>query len=408
MNMKKVLLIFMFLAIIPFALSVGVSPPSIDYVFQPNLSGDAHFYFRNNLDKDTTIIGHIGGELAAYANITSQNAILLKPQERGYVDLVFALPDSIGSPGLHSFSVIATEAEGSGGTVGAKGEVVVPVRFFVQYPGKMLGLKLNAEDAGVGGDVNLKLTVSNLGTEAVENASATIDILKGTEKIGSVSVDSISAGIMENKVVETKWNTGNAEQGIYLANAALDYGAGKAFANDTFRIGTFDLDVINYTKKAASRSVSKFLIEVESKWNQDIDNIFADAKVMRNGSVLTTFSAATPLLKAWEKKNLSGFLDAASLENGVYDLQIDLRFSSGGSTKTKTVNGQIELVGKEEIKNEAETPVEKPAAKPAEINSLMSYLTTTNILIIIVVILVIINVIILLRKKKSKDEEEYV
>jgi hypothetical protein len=395
--MRKILFGLVFLLAIPFVCSVGVSPPTYESVFKPGMEGEIQFYFRNNLDKAETLLASLEGDLAEYARITSASEALLNPEERMFVTISFKLPDSIGEPGWHAFNVVATESEGSGGTVGARGQVVVPVKFFVQYPGKRLNLRLDASDAGVGEDVKFKLHISNVGTEPVENAQATIDILDDGEKKGTVATDKISVGVMESKIVEASWNSGSIAQGVYLANAVLNYEGGPAYANDTFRIGTFDIDVINFTKKVGKGLVNKFVIEIESKWSQNIENIFATVDVAGRG---ISFSAATQQLRPWERKNMSGVLDATSLEIGTYPIQINISFSSGGMTKTKIVNGSIEVVEGKYV--EEKVTEEKPNA--GKNNSSLGYLTTTNILIIIVVLLIIINIIILIRKKKKNEE----
>lgn len=401
--MRKILLALLMLLMVPVALSVGVSPPAKEYIFEPGIEGEIQFYFRNNLEKPTTLIASLGGELADYATISSEKEMYLNPQEKGYVDVSFSLPEHIGEPGWHSFNVIATEASGSGGTVGARGEVKVPISFFVLYPGKKLSIKLDAADAGVGQNVSLRLNVFNVGTEPVEQASAKIEILKDSKKIGEVSSEPFAVEVMESKNIDIYWNSEGAAQGVYLANAAVAYSLGEEYANDTFRIGTFDIDVTNHTKKVGRNAVNKFFVEVESKWNQKIENIFADINVLKNGNSVASFSAAEQSLEPWQKKRINGFLDAEGLEKGGYNISINVRFSSQGETKTKVFGGSIEVVDKEEAETAAEAamPVEESRG-----NWISGYFTTTNILMLLVVLLVIINLAILVKRRKNEKQEK--
>jgi len=398
--MNKILVFLIALFIVPAVIAVGVSPPSVEYIFQPGMSDDLHFYFRNNQDRDTTLLANISGELADYAKITSADATVIRPQEKMYVDLHFALPDSIGDPGWHSFSLVATELEATGGTVGARGQVVVPVRFFVQYPGKKLDIKMDAQDAGMGEDVKFKLSITNLGTEAVSNAKATVEIYKGTDKIGEVSTDEFPVDVLGKLTKDLAWNSGSNPQGVYAAKATLIYDGGPAFANATFKIGTLDLDVRNYTRVVGKGIINKFLIELESRWNRNIDNIFADVNVSKGGNTLTSFSSAMQTLGPWAIKNMTGFLDATGLSEGTYDIQIRLNFSSEGIERSKIVDGQIQVVGGEKIAPEMKANETKKGGF-----ALSKYLTTINLLILIVIVLVIINIIILIRKKKKNENQ---
>jgi len=402
--MNKILLFLLLLLIVPLVpsvVAVGVSPPLAEYIFKPNISDSLHFYFRNNQDRDITLLANLSGELAHYAKITSRDSGLVKPNEKMYVDIDFSLPESIGESGWHSFNVVATELEATGGTVGARGQVVVPIRFFVQYPGKKLSLKLEANDAGVGEDVNFKIFVSNLGTEPVEKAKVTVEIFKGSEKVGEVSSEEFAVGVLENVKKELFWNSGTNSPGVYNAKATLSYEAGNEYANDSFRIGTFDIEVKNYTKEVGKGIVNKFFIELESKWNRNIENIFANVDVLKDGKTMTSFSAAMPTLAPWERKNISSFLDASNLNEGTYELEIRLNFSSEGMTNSKTVKGQIEVVAAKK-----ETAVEEKIEKKEEGFAISKYLTTVNLLIIIIIVLVVINIIILIRKRKNEKERD--
>src|SRR3989338_13414 len=123
--MKKILLLAVLLLIIPLVHSVGVSPAEARYIFEPNMSGEASFNFRNNLERNITIIPSLKGELKDYAHYADPSPIKLTPGKSGQVTVSFQLPESIGAPGWHSIDVVASELEGTGGSVGARGEVVV-------------------------------------------------------------------------------------------------------------------------------------------------------------------------------------------------------------------------------------------------------------------------------------------
>lgn len=407
--MKKICLFLLILVFIPAVISVGVSPPSQKYIFEPGMEGEANFYFRNNLEAPATLIASLGGELEEYAEITSDEQIYLEPQERGFVEISFDLPENIGEPGWHSFNVLATEAKGTGGTVGARGQIVVPVKFFVQYPGEKLELKLDAKDAGEGESVTFNLHISNVGTQKVSDAQAKIDIYKEQDKVGEVKSEKFAVDVLKSTKLEVSWDAENASSGVYSAKGIIDYNSGNATANDTFKIGNFDIKVLNFTRKVGEKVINRFLLKLENEWNREINNLFADISVIKNESVATKFSIAKEIIEPWEIKTLSGFLDAENLEKGVYDLRIKLKFSSGDDTMRKTVNGKLEVVGKEEAEEikreyiEQSGETEGPAA--GKIKGIGDYLTTTNLLVGLVLALIIVNIIILLKRRKNGKKE---
>ncbi|MEM4336816.1 MAG: CARDB domain-containing protein [Candidatus Woesearchaeota archaeon] len=391
--------LFFTILLVPSALCVGVSPPELKYTFVPNMSGEATFYFRNNLERDITIVPSLSGELKEYARYYDDTPIRLAPDERGTVTVKFRLPESIGEPGWHSLGIVATESEGTGGNVGARGEVTVFIRFFVQYPGKYLKATLDASDAKLNEDVKLKVTLSNLGKEDIDSASAKIEIYSEGKKIDQVFTDSTSVKVGETKNLETKWSSIGQKKGTYFAKAIINYDNKSTEANDTFKIGTFHLRIINFTNKAESNKINDFEMFVENEWNENVENIFADVNILSGNALLRTFSLAEARIKPWEIKKIKGYFDAKGIKPGIYDLNIKMTYGSYGKTETTIENGTIEIIEKKEIS------IEEEKSSKITFFSKQKIMNTTNVLIALIILLVIVNIILLV-KKKRKDEEE--
>ncbi|MBW3022811.1 hypothetical protein KY308_01795 [Candidatus Woesearchaeota archaeon] len=400
--MRRLLLIFLILLIIPIAHSVGVSPAEAKYIFTPNMNGEVGFTFRNNLDRNITIMPLLRGELKDYAHYVDASPLKLAVGTSGSVKVVYNLPESIGEPGWHSIGVVAAEVEGTGGTVGARGEVVVFIKFFVQYPGKYLSAILDAQDAKKDEDVNLYVYLSNLGTEDVSAANATIEIYDSGGKIGQVYTNTLPVKVQENAKLEAKWSSAGHSSGVYDAKAIVKYDEKTVESNDSFRIGTFHVSIINFSDKAVSKKINPFDITVRSEWNDDIENIFANVYVLDKGSKISTFSVASPVLKAWETKKINGYFDAQDIAPGTYNVEIEMSYSSKGSDKSESTKakGTIEVLeGGEIIAEEPKAPSQPPAAKA-------SFLTTTNLLIILIVILVLFNLIMLVKRRRKNEGEK--
>jgi hypothetical protein len=138
-----------------------------------------------------------------------------------------------------------------------------------------------------------------------------------------------------------------------------------------------NIKIINYTRTFFKDKINKFNIEIKSLWNSKIDDIFAEVEVLSNAKEVSSFRTVSVSLEPWEKKTISTFWDMQGLDEGTYDVEINL-FYQGQTTELKDA---IEIVTKKE--------------------ELAGFLTVTNLLIAAVLLLIIINIIILVRKSKK-------
>ncbi len=395
--MKKLTALLIFLLVLPIVYSVGVSPAEAKINFKPNLETQITYRLRSNMNSAMDVDLQLSGDLAEYATLSS-NKVFLNPGEYGSVNVSLKFPEKIEKPGNHAIRFIATESTGTGGPVGARGEVISPIEIFVQYPGKYAEASLDAKDAKLGKDAEFVVTVNNVGTEKINGAKAVIDIYNGNEKVGSVATDEKPVDIYGSATLNAKWNTKGQKQGNYKAVATVQYDEKSTTAQDNFRIGILNVKIIDYTKEVYEKQVNGFNVEVQSEWNDPVENLFADVSVLNGSYKLMTFSASEKTLSSWEIKNITGYLNTANLLVGSYKINIALSFNEIGSNEMhySYKNGTIDVLkgGKTEM-----------PAKGFE-SGFGSYLTTTNILILILILLVIFNLVWFWRRKKNKNEEE--
>lgn len=390
--MRKIFtFILSFLIILPIAYSVGISPAEVNINFEPNLERTVTYNVRSNMAKPMYVLAQVTGSLSEYASL-DKNEVYLEPGEYGQFKVHIKLPKSIDRPGYHIISFIATESQGTGGTVGARGEVISLIRIFVQYPGKYLGIELQASDAKIGDDVNFKVKLRNLGKEMVNSASAVIDIYDENKKIASVNTNEKSVEVLKDAELTAKWNTKGQKPGNYRAVAKVRYDEKTGEAEDSFRIGTLNVKIIEFTREVYEKQANEFRIKIESEWNDPVENLFADVKVSDEGREMTSFTASEKLLKQWEIKDVIGYLDGNDLEVGEYDVNIVMTFNEIGEDEKyeSRASGKINVL-KSELK-------EKVVFVKGKV------FTATNILLAVLILLVIFNMVWFLKRRKNEKE----
>jgi hypothetical protein len=390
--MKRLIALLIFLLVLPVVYSIGVSPAEVKINFKPNLETSIGYRLRSNMASAMNVEIQLKGDLAEYATLGSDR-VFIEPGKYGYVNVSLNFPAKIEKPGLHTIQFIATEATGTGGPVGARGEVISMIKIFVQFPGKYADASLDARDAKLGKDAEFIVTVNNLGTEKINGAKAVIDIYNGNEKVGTVKTDEKPIDIFGSATLNAKWSTKGQKQGNYRAVATVQYDEKTTTAEDNFMIGVLNVKIIDHTKEVYEKQVNEFNVEVKSEWNDPVENLFADVSVLKDNTELMAFSVSEKTLGPWEIKNLTGYFNTANLQVSSYEISIALSFNELGKNEMhySYKNGTIDVL--------------KAGETAMTAAGFGRYLTTTNMLIFILILLVIINIIWFWKRRKNEEEE---
>jgi len=327
-------LLFIFLITFPLASagSVGISPAHFNEHFEPGLEKTFTFNtFNSNPEEGIGIV--LEGDLTQYANV-STNFI----QGSGQFEVVINLPEKLEKPGTHTLLVkvfesknISTE-EMSG--VGGIAAINAPIKILVPYPGKYTESTFGVNNANEGEDTSYELEIQNLGTEDVK-IQVLIDIFKNNasgEKILVKKIDEINLKSKNILNIVDDINTSQLGPGDYYAIATVDYGK-KEFLNDTFKIGQFIIEIVDYNYQFEKGKINRFDIVVENKWNSQMSHIFATVTITDQGKVVSDFRTVSVDTQAWEKKNITGFFDTTDLESKRYLANINLFYENLSSNK---------------------------------------------------------------------------
>ena len=180
----------------------------------------------------------------------------------------------------------------------------------------------------------------NRGKESI-NITPEINIYSGKEMVEKLVFENRIIESQEEKKLKKILDTKNYKAGDYRAVGVVDYGE-RVETEIEFRIGSLNVDIINYTNRILIGGIQKFNIEVESKWNNKIENIYALVSIKLNSTSSLDFKTTPVSLNAWKKAKLSGFFETDDFEEGVYNIDMILFYSG----KNSTTQGQIEFIKK--------------------------------------------------------------
>jgi hypothetical protein len=314
-----------------FAIS-GVSPGSYEIDFESGMSKDFVFHFV--FDEGVRAEIYLEGDLAEYMSVDKSE---ISGKESVVASLNF--PEVVDSPGVNKVRVGARQIVSDANGVGVAANVRGVIKINIPYPGRWIDLELVAPNVNVGEAVNMKLKIFNRGSDDVL-VSPMIQIFKDEEFLDNFDLKRVRVAASESVDVEFDLNSSVYSVGDYMATALADYGEERLARDDNpFKIGELRVEILNYTRNFEEGGIRKFEIEVESFWNNKIDDLYAE--VIVDGDDDIGFVTPITELKAWGTKTLEGFLDVSDVGTKTLDASIVLYYNN--RTSSESVELSVEL-----------------------------------------------------------------
>jgi hypothetical protein len=301
----------------------GVSPGSYSLNFHPNLEYDFEFNFLFDEDVETNV--YVSGPLSEYVQLDTTRLI-----GGGKVIASLSLPKAVESYGENKIIIGAKEVTGGIEGINIIADIHGTIRVKVPYPGDYVEADLDVSNANVKEFAGYRIKISNFGNDTVK-ISPKIQIFKEKELVEVLKLEDAQLKIYEETLYFGGINTDNYSSGDYDAVAVIEYGSEKfARADDSFRLGEFEVRILRYTSELELGRINKFDIEVESFWNNPIDALGAEVSFVGTGEKLTL----PPIpLDPWGKGSLSGFFEGNGIVPGTRSIEITFNHAEGSFTQ---------------------------------------------------------------------------
>ncbi len=273
----------------------------------------------------------------------------------------------------------------------ARGKTCASINFLVLAKGIKPLISLTVKDINPGDSLIVNVQISNEGDTPIEKCSGSVDIKNYDSSLtrkGTFSTTNVDSG--EKETIQAIIESDGLLPGDYELFATIDCDGIIKTPTTNFTIGELTVKILNYTKELTSESIEKFIIIVESSWNDPLD-IFAHINLMQ-GENKVSVKTTTEKLKPWATQELTAYVDTKGLAIGIADLTIQANYQ-GQSTK---LNDKINIVGESSAEPVETIEKESETEKASNTNIL------TILLIVAVIILTSVNVYLAIRKKKQE------
>ena len=329
--MRRFLLIFVITIFSSFAnASLGISPAIIEINFEPSKEQTITYSILSD-NPSAEIDIFIDGDLKEYVEIDKNYTV-----GPSTFILTISFPEKIEKPGINRISVGAKERPPENQFIGTAIDIRATIKVHVPYPGKYAEVNLNVGDANIGEQIPVEGHIISRGSEKI-NVDTSILFLDSENKlIEKMDFERINLSTNEEKYFRRYLDTTNYKAGDYKAELIAIHEGGKSNITDYFRIGSLFVNLTNLSKEIPSGGIQRIYLDVESRWNDVIDEVFADLN-FTNGIENYTIRTPSISLEKWEKNRIEGFIDTTKML-GEYNVTINLVYGEGSSLFFEKIN----------------------------------------------------------------------
>jgi hypothetical protein len=396
-NKRFFILFLAFIFMISSVYALGVTPARTTIDFSPNLQQQIDYDVINSVGQDMDLVISIQGELSKYISVPSMSSSMSPSESMKSLSYNVNLPETM-EPGLHTADVFILQVPKGGSESGANVlatlAVVTQLHVYVPYPGKYANARMVVYNANQEEDVKFVFPVASAGEFDLTSVRANVDIYnKLNEKIDSFSTNAIEVPSGEKREVVYNWKA-DVPIGDYLAKASLIYDEGTINLEESFSVGSRELELQEITVPGFTLGeVAKLEMLVENKWSELISDAFIQTKILNErGDIVSDFKSASYDVEPLGKQVFVSYWDTSGVSVGNYETEISINYGDRSSKKSvefKVEKNKLTVVGLGYV----------ISAEGGEGPN-----TLVIVLVIVIIFLVIVNLLwfFLLRKKLRK------
>jgi hypothetical protein len=328
--MERGVFLILFILCVPISLGLGLQYTKINELFfEPNMQYTKEFTIVDYAEGMGVNVS-VTGALAEYASLSEVIDVGNKKKVILYIDF----PEYL-SPGTHLLTIMAKEVPlDQTGTIAVVIETGKVIKFWALDPGKFALFDFSTENLNVNESINFSISASSYGEQTINDIYGIIEILFNGEIVKTIESEHISLESKEKKRFKAEFDAFGFLSGDYVARLKILWGNNETIIEKEFRIGSLDIVMINFTKEIIKANIAEMFVEIESKWNNDVEGI--NAEIFIDG--LLVGKSLNYDLEKWGKKSIPVYINLKNIETGEHDIDIVLNYEGGSSFLSDNVN----------------------------------------------------------------------
>jgi|GEM_PF-4229449 len=390
MKIKPIVWILVLLILTSSVFALGIRPAKTTINFEPDLEKEYVFYIVNNENQPLTITLKADGLLKDYISFEKQEITLIPEESLKEVKFKVSLPQAL-TPGLNLGEIIVTETQSKitgamTGMISANLQLIHKIFVIAPYPEKYVDVDIKLRMRDIESDIITE--IRNSGTQNLNEVLTLIEVFNNNKKIKELKTPPLALEPAQTKQYYLTLGHDELPNGEYDVDVQVWYDNEELKVTRKLLAGEPKIEVLNLEKFFLEKEINDLKIEVQSQWNKEIKDIYADIVVQRNGQTLYSDKTVAFNLKAEENKVIKTYIDATNIEAGEADLYITFHHNE----KKDGYQTQIEFLTEKDYQGQTKI-IEMPGGR-----------FTYVILIILVLLIAAILVVIIIPSKRKKQE----
>jgi hypothetical protein len=330
--MKRYLFLFFIILILikpSFGVGIGAKVLGDRFDFEPGLEKTYDYVLIPNAGVEMNYELYLNGDLKEYATLSHEKVENLDPDDAFTFSAKLELPESL-EPGYHYLYVGVLESSTrGGGQLGGRTAAEDKITVRSLYSGKFLKANLGASNIAEAEPLDFKIKVDNWGIENIDYIRATVDI----KDLDGAVLDTVNSNIVslskgQKETLKATWGTKGYNPGEYKAQAIVEYDGNHVETGEVdFKIGEYNILVLNYTEEFVIGKVNVFELELENRWNRQMEGVYADIEILDNSDdPITSLKTTVADISGFGSSKVSAPWDVKG-KPGDYKAEVDLYYS---------------------------------------------------------------------------------
>lgn len=246
------------------------------------------------------------------------------------------LPETL-APGEHEIYLTLMDDAAGAGMFGARVHVSYKVEVYSPYPGKYVRARMaEISPVKLGEVAVLNVNVMNLGLEDISSVTSAVEMYDGDKYIETYYSSSMPMKSKQTYMMPVYIDTKNLSAGIYSFKGKMFYDSEETGMSTPFKliVGDIFIDILRLSNQTFfGGRINKWTIDVLSKWNKPIREVYATGQIKRNGRKKIDFKTESVTVGSLAGGTINAFADLTNLIAGSYDMHLALHYGSETTTK---------------------------------------------------------------------------
>ncbi len=395
--MNKILSgVLILLLLMPIVAGLGVSPGKRTFDFEPGKEKEVEVTIYNNDKKNISCMIEVRGELKNYINLSDKKIHFRKGDNKKSFTYTINYPEKFSEPGIHNAEIVVKELlKDHDGNVVIKPNLMVISKLHVKvpYPHKYAKGQLMLENVKRGENLEVFIRFSNVGSEMIKNAQASVDIMSPDgEIIDKLKSDSVSVEPKGFRELTAELDTTNLKPGKYIIDASVKYDKKKINLSGSFKVEDFMIKLLSVAVDSFSLGgIADFEVTVKNIGNRLVNDFNAGLFLKdKKGEPVADLDSYKIELSPGDVKETKIYWDTEKISAGDYFGELSLNYDDKRLVKDiKTILKEDEMEVKvgDEITGMAVSEEDNYSVEPPGDSWLNLPLVVVIILLLAIVVL---------------------